>query len=261
MFNVWNTASAIIVSFGGAAAIVCAVIKFSSSIIADRLSKKYQLEIDIKLEKIKSELENKNYVSKVRFDREFETYQELSERRLELVFTLSELKQYFYIYLHKRESFNNYIKKENLTEELFFVSKVEKLKETWNKNNFSNRKFAPFISEEMYMKIDTLNKSCSEQIHNCNTLINCFKFNNYEYIDLNDNSTKKTCSKNTDIGINKTDTPSLEEFEEFVSCFSLIEQIKETFTKVEERQNEISNMSDILTKDMRTYIKKLEAKD
>lgn len=103
MSNVWNTAFAIIASFGGAAAIICAVIKFSSSIIADGLSKKYQLEIDIKLEKIKSELENKNYVSKVRFDREFEIYQELSERRLELVFTLSELKQYLYIFIQKRK--------------------------------------------------------------------------------------------------------------------------------------------------------------
>jgi hypothetical protein len=111
------------------------------------------------------------------------------------------------------------------------------------------------------MKIDTLNKSCSEQIHYCNILLDCFKINNYEYMDLNENSITQKHSYNTDIGNNKTGKPSIEEFKEFISCFSLKEEIKENFTKMEETQKEISNMSDKLTKDMRTYIKNLEAKN
>ena len=66
------------------------VIKFSSGFIADKLQKKYELKLnkeleeykttlDEKLEKYKSSLENKTYISKTRFDAEFNIYKELSK--------------------------------------------------------------------------------------------------------------------------------------------------------------------------------------
>lgn len=67
-----------IISAGGIGGIVVAVIKFSSSIIADRLSKKYESKLETALEKQKAELSKKEYVSKTRFDTEFSIYRELT---------------------------------------------------------------------------------------------------------------------------------------------------------------------------------------
>lgn len=78
MNAVWQTVLAIIGSIGGAGAIICAIIKFASNKIADRLSAKYQLQIDKELETLKQDLNRKNYVSKVRFDAEFAIYRELT---------------------------------------------------------------------------------------------------------------------------------------------------------------------------------------
>lgn len=70
--------STFILALGGASAIALAVIKFSSSIIAERIIAKYENKLDEKLEKIKAELSKKEHVSKVRFDTEFQLYRDLS---------------------------------------------------------------------------------------------------------------------------------------------------------------------------------------
>lgn len=46
MNTIWQTVLAIIGSIGGAGVIICAIIKFASDKIADRLSAKYQLQLD-----------------------------------------------------------------------------------------------------------------------------------------------------------------------------------------------------------------------
>jgi len=67
-----------IASVGGIGAIIVWVSKSLSDVIADRLSKKYQLQLDKEKEKFKNELSRKDYVSKARFDTEFKIYRELS---------------------------------------------------------------------------------------------------------------------------------------------------------------------------------------
>ena len=71
----WNTiletSAAVIVSFGGAGAIIAGVTKFAADKIADKLEKKYELKLSKELESFKSKLENRSYVSKTRFDAEF----------------------------------------------------------------------------------------------------------------------------------------------------------------------------------------------
>ena len=70
---------AVMAGFGGVSGIIILVIKFSSNFIAKRLQEKYSLKLNKELEKYKSGLENKTYISKTKFDVEFEIYRELSK--------------------------------------------------------------------------------------------------------------------------------------------------------------------------------------
>lgn len=65
-------------SVGGTGGLIVIVIKFSSNIIADKLSQKYELKLNKELEKYKAGIENKIYISKTKFDTEFNIYRELS---------------------------------------------------------------------------------------------------------------------------------------------------------------------------------------
>lgn len=76
--DVWKIAVSIIGGFGGIAAIFTAIVRYSSDLIADRLSKKYELKLSKELEKYKSSLENKTHISRARFDIELAIYRELS---------------------------------------------------------------------------------------------------------------------------------------------------------------------------------------
>ena len=67
-----------IVSAGGIGGVIIAFIKFFSDFIADKLSVKYENKLDKTLEKYKTELSKKEYVSKTRFDAEFSIYRDLS---------------------------------------------------------------------------------------------------------------------------------------------------------------------------------------
>lgn len=71
--------AACIVSAGGIGGIVIAVVKFSSDMIASRLSAKYESKLQKEMEKFKTELNKKEYVSKARFDTELGIYRELSQ--------------------------------------------------------------------------------------------------------------------------------------------------------------------------------------
>lgn len=68
----------VITAFGGCATIIGGVIHYLSEIIADRLSRKYELKLSKELEKYKSMLDNKVYISKAKFDIELEIYRNLS---------------------------------------------------------------------------------------------------------------------------------------------------------------------------------------
>ena len=78
-----------ITSVGGIGAIIVWVIKSVSDTIADRLSKKYQLQLDKEKEKYRTELSKKEYVSKTRFDTEFAIYRELTAAFSQLITDIS----------------------------------------------------------------------------------------------------------------------------------------------------------------------------
>ena len=62
--EIWKIVFGIITSIGGVGVIILAIIKFSSNIIAKRLEEKYSLKLSKELEKYKSTLDNKIYISK-----------------------------------------------------------------------------------------------------------------------------------------------------------------------------------------------------
>ncbi len=80
MSDVLKVVLEIIAGIGGVSAIFTAVVAFSSSIIADKLQQKYQLKMNEELEKYKAGLSNKVYISKAKFDAEFDIYKHLSEK-------------------------------------------------------------------------------------------------------------------------------------------------------------------------------------
>ena len=77
--DIWKIVLCAVSSAGGIGTIIVLAVKFSSNFIAEQLSKKYELKLQKELEKYKSGLENKMYISKTKFDAEFQLYRELSK--------------------------------------------------------------------------------------------------------------------------------------------------------------------------------------
>lgn len=87
----WKIVLGIITSLGGIGGIILLVIKFSCNMIAKRLEEKYTLKLNKELEQYKSNLENKTYISKTKFDTEFSIYRELSKAYSEMVKSISKM--------------------------------------------------------------------------------------------------------------------------------------------------------------------------
>lgn len=76
--DIWKIVLCAVSSAGGIGAIIILVIKFCSNFIAEQLAKKYEIKLQKDLEKYKSGLDNKIYITKAKFDAEFELYRNLS---------------------------------------------------------------------------------------------------------------------------------------------------------------------------------------
>ena len=76
--DVGQIALAAITSAGSIGAILLGAVKFSSKMIAERLSQKYSAELNESIEKLKAQLDNGNHISRAVFDMEFEYYQKIS---------------------------------------------------------------------------------------------------------------------------------------------------------------------------------------
>ena len=111
--EIWKVVLGVVTSVGGVGIIIVACAKFASGMIATRLEQKYSLKIEKDLEAYKTELEKdfegykqglskemeryrtslaaKNYVSKTRFDAEFEIYRNLSLAYFEMIKMITNL--------------------------------------------------------------------------------------------------------------------------------------------------------------------------
>ena len=150
-----SIATACIVSAGGVGGIAIAVIKFSSNIIAERISAQYENKLEQTLEKYKTELSKKEYVSQVRFDAEFEIYRTLSKEFSTAVKNISLMipngMAYFPADKDKRKEYENkqYVDANNAV-----VTAQDAL--------YAN---GAFISEELYNKYNEILHLCSQQLN------------------------------------------------------------------------------------------------
>ena len=136
-----------IASFGGSAAIIVLSVKATSKFLAEQLSKNYEHKLELALEKYKTELTKKEYVSNARFDVEYRMYQELSEKNITMVYCAGEAVMYTRGCADSDDDINNLIGK--YCESLNIAEKT-------------NKQYAPFISKIIFEKYLQLEKHATE---------------------------------------------------------------------------------------------------
>lgn len=143
-----------IASVGGVGAIIVGVVKFGGDKIAERLSMKYQLQLDKEKERYKTELSKKTYISKTRFDAEFRMYQELSEKNIAAVYCTGEA-----VMMMRGATCDEEGTLYSAEEIKQFIARFC---DTINDTSKANRRYAPFISKEMHDKFFSIEKKADE---------------------------------------------------------------------------------------------------
>jgi len=151
---VGQIALASIISAGGIGGIIVAVIRFSANQITERLNKKYEMTLSKELEKYRTELSKKEYVSKTRFDTEFSIYRELSKAFFTMVRDINSLVPAGY---NERPADENAYRE--YQEKCWHAS--EKSHQIAAETLIQN---APFISEELYNDFNELLVLSRQQI-------------------------------------------------------------------------------------------------
>ena len=147
-------------SFGGISLFV--ILKFAWERFDSYIKAQQKLQREMRKEAFQSESRKKEYVSKVKFDKEFEIYQELSEKNLSMVYAIGELYQ-FVIYILCINSLPE--KDRKVDQEPMYDPEKRRKKADFlhkkacsklNRADFSNKKYAPFIKKEIYEKYKEL---------------------------------------------------------------------------------------------------------
>jgi len=148
--NIWKIVLGILVSVGGISGLILIVIKMSSNIIADRLSKKYELKLSKELEIYKANIDNKLYISKTKFDTEFQIYRQLSKAFVNMV------KENYALFptftKDSRDDYDTYKK--------FHDKSVDAIINAQDELSAN----APFIPEKMYNSFSEIEKLCKEHL-------------------------------------------------------------------------------------------------
>lgn len=144
----------VLAGVGGISGILLAGIKLSVNTIAKRLEEKYTLRLNKELERYKSNLDNKIYISKAKFDAEFEIYRELSKAFFEMVKNISILIPTGFLVPADPEEKKEYDKK---------IYK-EAMESTVKAQDILNGNI-PFISEEIYNAYTEILKLCRQQLN------------------------------------------------------------------------------------------------
>lgn len=130
-----------------AAGVLLAISPLLNSGIRDLVVKKFQLSFDKALENRKAINDRKNYISKTRFDKEFETYQVLSEKQISLVYDCGES------VIRTRGNYEN----SEECEEFF-----EQFSVHLNDADICLKRYAPFISKQIFEKYRTLDRKATQ---------------------------------------------------------------------------------------------------
>ena len=147
---VWRVVLCVIASAGGAGGIIVAAVKFSSSIIAERLSRKFEADMQKQLEQYKAEISEKTYVTKVQYDAEFAIYRSLTKAFFEMILALHTT-----FSPHYRSPENS---GKNFEYELPRLDKAAHKSETAQNLLYEN---GAFIPKKLYDKYDSLLDSAS----------------------------------------------------------------------------------------------------
>ena len=137
-------------SAGGIGVIIIGVIKWSANKIADGLTKKYEIKLQKEIEKFKANVENKIYISKTKFDAEFQLYRQLSKVCTNMVKIACQL-----FPIVTKDVDEDYEKSEKLyleARDAVVVAQDE---------IYSS---VPFISAELYEKFSNLENLCKIQL-------------------------------------------------------------------------------------------------
>lgn len=132
----------------------CAVIYFASNFIAERLQKKYDLKLNEKYEKYKAGIENKTYISKTKFDAEFNLYRSLSKTFFDMVKNISVMIPQGLVMVPANKE-----ERRKADEEHYNAARAAVViaQDELNSN-------APFIPEKFYEAYDEIRKLCGMQL-------------------------------------------------------------------------------------------------
>lgn len=152
--DVWKIVLCAVGSAGGVGAIIVGAIKFSSNMIADRLSQKYEAKLQKDLEHYKAKLDNKIYITKAKFDAEFALYRDLSSKFFDMVKAVTTMIPAGYaeypVDKADREKYEN---------ELY-----QRARETTVEAQDTLNANIPFIPEDLYEKYEELLGLSREQL-------------------------------------------------------------------------------------------------
>lgn len=154
MDKIWELVMAVIAGLGGIGAIFGAVIYFASNFIAERLQKKYELKINEKYEKYKVDIENKTYISKTKFDAEFNLYRSLSKTFFDMIKNVTVMIPQGLVMVPADKEL-----KRKVDEEHYNAARgaVVVAQDELNSN-------APFIPEKFYEAYEEIRKLCGMQL-------------------------------------------------------------------------------------------------
>lgn len=206
--DVFKVALAVVSSVGGIGVIICFLVKFSSDMIADRLAKKYELRMTKEIAQFKNNIEKKSYISKARFDKEFEIYQKLSEKVLDMTFANYSLFPPF-----------DKVPPTDEEKEKFYSDRYTMAVRTYNEANKLIKATAPFIPAEIYTVFSDIRDNCGKQIDDFTIF--------FLEPDYQDNRRElreeyKECWKRTKIIINTRDNLIIQ-LREYLSKLDVIE--------------------------------------
>lgn len=153
MGQIWQIALAIIASVGGAGVIILGIVKFTSDIIADRLSKKYEIKMNKELEAFKAGIDKRTYISRARFDTEFQIYRELSENILAMI------EATHWLFPHGLDT----VPEDEEKQKELYNQRYKRAGETISAAQKSIRANAPFIPNDFYQKFEEISILCLQQ--------------------------------------------------------------------------------------------------
>lgn len=153
--SVWETVLAILASFGGAGIIIMTVSKWLANLTAEKILKKAEFEFSRRLEALRSNLEKKNYISKIRFDLEIKVYRQLSESMIQMVMDNSTLFPYGLARVPRDEEEKIKVEQDN-----FNLAAA-----SYNAANLAIVRNAPFIPQHIYEDFNNIRIECKKQLN------------------------------------------------------------------------------------------------